>query len=175
MHPEQREKMLKSRDALAAFMESNEQKFAFTVACPLPERIRYIYSVIFPGRKKAEFYLRYFFSKIAYYIDWSPMKCLIYRCIGVRIGKGVFISPDVVIDVHFPHLIEIQDYVVLGYGSRIFAHEFSDTTYTVGRVVIGEGTVVGAFATLRGGVTIGKDVTVPINKVVSRNMEKKHG
>ncbi|MCP4491834.1 MAG: acetyltransferase, partial [Gammaproteobacteria bacterium] len=89
------------------------------------------------------------------------------------VGKGVFISSAVVIDVHFPDLIEIQDYVILGYGARIFTHEFSDATYTLGRVVIGEGTVVGAFASIRGGVTIGKNVTVPINKVVSRNIEQK--
>jgi len=167
------EEIQKSRDALAEFMQGNEQKFSFAVECPLHERIRYIYSVIFPGRKKQNFYFRYFLSRIAYFIDYPPIKCLIYRVIGVKIGKGVFISSGVVIDVHFPNLIEIEDYVILGYGSRIFTHEFSDATYTVGRVVIGEGTVVGAFATIRGGVRIRKNVTVPINKVVSRNIEHK--
>ncbi len=165
------EAIQKSRDALAQFMQSNEQKFAFAVECPLHERIKYIYSVIFPGRKKANYYLRHLFSRVAYYIDWSPMKCVIYRCIGVRIGKGVFIAPDVVIDVHFPDLIEIHDYVILGYGARIFTHEFSDATYTIGRVAIGEGAVIGGFASIRGGVIIGKDVTVRINKIVSRNIE----
>lgn len=174
-NPEHIEEIQKSRDALEEFMQGNEQKFSFAVECPLSERIKYIYSVIFPGWQKQRFYLRYFFSRIAYFTDYSPIKCLIYRVIGVKIGKGVFISSDVVIDVHFPHLIEIEDYVVLGHGARIFTHEFSDATYTLGRVMIGEGTVVGGFATLRRGVSIGKDVTVPINKVVSRNIEKKHG
>lgn len=159
--------MKKSREALAKFINSGEQKFTFKVDCHLSKRIDYIYSVLFPGWSRQRFYQRHLIAKIAYFIDYSPIKCFIYKLIGVKIGKGVFISPDVWIDPHVPNLVEIKDYAVIGYGARIFTHELSGSAYTVGRVEIGEGAIVGAYAIVRGGVTIGSKVTVPLNSVSS--------
>jgi len=165
----------KKREELGEFFKYGEKKFTFDVKCHLSERVGYIYNVIFPGLAKQKFYLRHFVSRIAYFIDYSPIKCLLYRLLGVEIGKGVFISPEVVIDPHFPDLIEIGDYVIIGYGAKIFTHEFDGSTYTLGRVKIGKGAVVGGFATIRGGVEIGEMVTVPVQKIVSRDMRKIKG
>jgi len=157
------------QEALIAFIRSGEQKFTFEVDCRLSERINYICNVLFTGWGKQRFYLRHLAAKLAYFIECSPVKCVLYRWIGVNIGKGVFISPDVWIDPHIPSLIEIQDYAIIGFGARIFTHEFSGTTYTVGRVTIEEGAIVGAYAILRGGVTIGSKRTVPMNSVISKD------
>jgi acetyltransferase-like isoleucine patch superfamily enzyme len=158
-----------NHEALIAFIRSGEQKFTFEVDCPLRERIDYICRVLFTGLGKHKFYLRHLAAKFAYFVDYSPVKNIIYRFIGVKIGKGVFISPDVWIDPHIPSLIEIQDYAVIGFGARIFTHELSGTTYMIGRVKIEEGAILGAYAILRGGVTIGSKTTVPMNSVISKD------
>ena len=157
------------RTALTGFIKNGGKKFTFEVDCPLSDRIDYIHSVLFTRFGKLKFYFRHFVAKLAYFIEYSPVKCALYRWIGVNIGKGVFISPDVWIDPHIPSLIEIQDYAIIGFGARIFTHEFSGTTYTVGRVTIEEGAIVGAYAILRGGVTIGYRRTVPMNSVISKD------
>ena len=164
------------RARLLKFLESEEKKFTFEVECHISQRIKYIYNVIFPGWEKPKFYLRHIISRFVYVIDYSPIKCAIYKLIGVKIGKGVFISPQAIIDPHFPQLIEIKDYAIIGYGAKIFTHEFSDSTYTIGRVEIGEGVIVGGFAIIRAGVKIGKNVTVTLQKIVSKDIgEKKDG
>jgi len=163
MQPEDRARLLK-------FLKSEDKKFTFEVECHISQRIKYIYNVIFPGWEKQKFYLRHIISRIAYVIDYSPIKCALYKLIGVKIGKGVFISTQVVIDPHFPQLIEIQDYAIIGYGAKIFTHEFSDSTYTIGRVEIGEGVIVGAFAMIRAGVKIGKNVTVTLQRTISKDI-----
>ncbi|HSN24175.1 MAG TPA: hypothetical protein VLS45_08430 [Methylomicrobium sp.] len=157
-----------NRINLVNFIKNGGKKITFEVYCSIEERIHYIYRIIFPGLEKEKFYLRHLLFKIIYFIDYSPVKCVLYKLMGVKIGKGIFISPDVWIDPHIPSLIEIQDYAIIGFGARIFTHELSGTTYTVGRVTIEEGAIVGAYAIIRGGVTIGSKRTVPMNNVISK-------
>src|SRR3989338_8713230 len=48
----------------------------------------------------------------------------LYRMIGVKIGKDVCISPDVILDWLFPELITIDDGVLVGGDMIIATHEF---------------------------------------------------
>jgi acetyltransferase-like isoleucine patch superfamily enzyme len=156
------------RKRLTDYLESNVSSvFEFTTDCPIEERIHFIYTVIAPGICRIQFYLNFLIARIAYYIDYSPVKVLLYRLIGIRIGKRVFISPNVVIDHHFPSLIELQDDVIVGWGARIFVHEYSGKTYSVGRITIENGAVIGAFASLRCGVKIPVMTTVPWGTIVT--------
>jgi acetyltransferase-like isoleucine patch superfamily enzyme len=95
-------------------------------------------------------------------IDYSPVKVLIYRSIGFRIGKGVYISPDVILDPQFPRFVEIGDHVVLGWGSKIFVHDYDGVVYRIGRVKIGAGSVIGGFSFIRAGVTIPENSLVKL-------------
>lgn len=158
------------RAKLFLFLSGEERSFCFPVECPLPERIGFIYRVIFPGAARLRFYLRFALARVAQYLDYSPLKALLYRFIGVRIGKGVFIAADVIIDVHFPSLVVIEDYAILGWGARLFTHEFSNGRYRIGRIRIGEGALVGACATVRGGVTIGREAEIPYGVLVFRDV-----
>jgi acetyltransferase-like isoleucine patch superfamily enzyme len=103
-------------------------------------------------------------------MDYSPFKVLIYRLIGVKIGKGVFISPQVYIDVQFPELIVIEDYVILGYGASVFTHEFISNTYRLGRVHIKRGAMIGAFSKIRSGVCIGEQANSIVNSIVIKDI-----
>lgn len=103
-------------------------------------------------------------------ISISGVKTLLYRCLGMRIGRNVYISPQVMIDPLFPQLIELEDDVLLGIGCRLLAHEYTATHFRVGRVRIGAGSVVGAFATVRSGVYVGRRATVGMHSFVNRDV-----
>jgi len=166
-----RERINGIRRDVERFLAGEERVFSFPVDCPLPKRIEYIYRVLFPGLALAAFYLRFTAARIAQYLDYSPLKVLLYRLLGVRIGKGVFISPGVIIDVHFPSLIVIEDFAIIGWGARLFTHEYGNGRYRIGRIRIGEGALVGGFAAIRGGVFIGREAEVPYGAVLYRDLE----
>jgi acetyltransferase-like isoleucine patch superfamily enzyme len=157
------------------FLKGSEPAFEFTFECELQNRIRFVYAVIFPGYwDRMRFYTRFMVAKLARHMDYSPFKVFLYRRIGVRIGKGAFISPDVILDPHFPELIEIGEYAILGWGSHLFTHEFSGSSYRAGRIRIGRGAVIGGFTTIRGGVTIGEKAQVSSMSIVYKDVPENY-
>jgi acetyltransferase-like isoleucine patch superfamily enzyme len=165
-------KIMKIRTRLTEFLKTDKKLFSFQIDCNISERIKFIYAIIFPGFEKQRFYFRFLIARIAQIIDFSPIKVFLYRLIGIKIGKGVFISPDVFIDPHFPTLIELGDYCILGWGARLFAHESSGTKYRLGRIRIGEGTVIGAYSTIRSGTRIAKMQEIPFGSIVYKDVAK---
>jgi acetyltransferase-like isoleucine patch superfamily enzyme len=103
-------------------------------------------------------------------IPISTLKVLLYRFLGVRIGKGVYIAPQALIDPLYPGLIELGDGCFLGMGCKIFTHEYTATDFRIGRVRIGRGSVLGAYSIIRSGVTIGERVTVGFNSYVDKDI-----
>jgi hypothetical protein len=158
------------RAALVRFLAGAERKFEFAIACPPAERIGFIYSVIFPGRKKYRFYWNFLLCRIARAVDWSPLKVFLYRRAGFRIGRGAFISPDVILDPHFPELIEIGDHAIIGWGTHLFTHEFDGGKYRIGRIRIGAGAVIGGFSIIRGGVIIGENANIASTCIVYKDV-----
>ena len=90
----------------------------------------------------------------------------------MKIGKGVFISPHVMIDPLYPELITLQDECVLGVGCRLFTHEVTATNFRLGRITVGADSVVGAYSTIRSGVTIGEGATVGFDSFVNRDVPR---
>ena len=168
------EKIVQAREALRNFLQGTEKKLEIAIDCPAKDRIRYIYSIIFPGLHKAQFYWRFFVARIACFIDFSPLKVLLYRSIGMKIGKGVFISPGVILDPHFPGLINIGDYAIIGWGTHLFTHEFTGDKYTAGRIRIGIGAVIGGFSIIRGGVTVGDNAQVASTCIVYKDVPQNY-
>lgn len=144
------------REQIRRFKNNGENSLSFKIETDLEKRIDNIYSVIFPGFEKYRFYLNFTLSRIAEKIDYSPVKAMIYRLTGMQIGRGVFISADVILDPHFPELIRIGDYAILGWGAKLFTHEYYDNTYRMGRITVGRGAQVGAYSVVRSGVEIGE-------------------
>lgn len=100
----------------------------------------------------------------------SPLRVLLYRLAGTRVGRGVYISPHVVLDPLYPQLIEIEDGVLLGLGCRLIAHEYTVEKFRLGRIRVGKGSVVGAFSTVRSGVRIGGRATVGMHSFVNEDV-----
>ena len=100
----------------------------------------------------------------------SGIKIVLFRMMGVGIGKNVHISACVFLDGVFPRLIELKDGCMLGAGSKILTHENTTQGFRVGRVSVGHDSVVGAFSIVRSGVTLGHNVTTGIGSIVLKDI-----
>ena len=127
--------------------------------------------VLFPGLlSHVTFHTTYFAMWLISKLPWSAIKIVLFRMIGVRIGKNVHIAAWVFLDGVFPRLIELKDGCMLGAGSKILTHENTHQGFRVGRVSIGVDSVVGAFSIVRSGVTIGTNVTTGIGSIVLKDI-----
>lgn len=98
------------------------------------------------------------------------LKNSLYRLIGIKIGKGVSIANDVILDPIYPELIVIEDDAIVGWGTRIFTHEFTHTTARIGSVIIGRGALIGEFSVVRPGVTVGRKSLITAMSFVNRDV-----
>ena len=99
------------------------------------------------------------------------------RC-GVKIGKGVFIGGNVIIDSEYPEYVEIRDWAAIGPGAMIMTHSGASQyhqqlkIYHQGpkKVVIEKGAWVASGAIILPGVTIGEGAIVAAGAVVGRDV-----
>ena len=127
--------------------------------------------ILFPNwRVDLAFNLRFAVMYLIGRLPWSALKVWLYRRMGARIGKGVYIAPGVFLDAFYPQLIELEDGCFLGIGCRILTHEYTATFFRVGQARVGKGSVVGAWSTIRCGVTLGQRVTTGLGSVVVRGV-----
>ena len=130
--------------------------------------------VVFPSLlSKLRLACRYVLLRVACLapmIAFGSFQRLLLRLAGVKVGRGVCVAPRVSIDAYFPRFVEIGDDSILGEGSRIFTHEYTATSMRIGPVKIGKGSVIGAYSTVRCGVTIGDGVTIGFNSYVNRDV-----
>lgn len=108
-----------------------------------------------------------------YLAKYSPslnMKVFLYRLTGAKIGKNVSIGLAVVFDVFYPHLITIEDNVVIGYNSVLLCHEFLVRGARIGPVVIGRNVMIGANSTVLAGVTIGEGTVISAMSLVNKDL-----
>ncbi|MHA1268568.1 MAG: acyltransferase [Candidatus Helarchaeota archaeon] len=78
----------------------------------------------------------------------------ILRLVGVKIGKGVIIEPNVNIDGWFPELIEIGDNSIIKKHSVIATHEGIVGGFRKGKVIIGDNVMISPGAGLLPGIEI---------------------
>jgi acetyltransferase-like isoleucine patch superfamily enzyme len=107
---------------------------------------------------------------LAKYAPSLALKRFLYRLTGAKIGKNVSIGLAVVFDVFYPHLITIEDNVVVGYNSVILCHEFLVRGARIGPVVIKRDAMVGANCTILPGVTIGEGCEVSAMSLVNKDL-----
>lgn len=103
-------------------------------------------------------------------LPFNRLKLWMLRRCGARIGRDVYLSEAVWIDPLFPHLLTVEDGVMIGFGARIFLHEFRRNEFRAGRVILRGGSFIGGLAVLGCGIEIGRNATVAASAVVGKDV-----
>lgn len=107
------------------------------------------------------------------------LRLWLYRRMGVRIGRNVFVGLDSYLDCQFPELIEIEDDVTVAFRVTIVVHDDARRIDgvepgagdgTVGAVVLKRGCYLGAGCLVLPGVTVGERAVVGAGAVVTRDV-----
>ena len=96
----------------------------------------------------------------------QTVRVMLHRARGVHIGKDVFISQDVILETSSPHLITIEDHVVIGVRATIIAH----MRELCRGVKIEHDAFVGPGVIILPDVTIGYGTVVTAGSVVTRSV-----
>jgi acetyltransferase-like isoleucine patch superfamily enzyme len=108
------------------------------------------------------------------------LRLWLYRRMGVRIGRNVFIGLDTYLDCQFPELITIEDDVTISFRVTVVVHDDArrlDRTEPgagdgiVAPVRLGRGCYLGAGCLVLPGVTVGERAVVAAGAVVTRDVE----
>jgi acetyltransferase-like isoleucine patch superfamily enzyme len=108
--------------------------------------------------------------QLARYTPSLAAKRLLYRALGVQIGRYASVGLMVMLDIFFPQDITLGDDCIIGYNSVILCHEFMRYEWRRGPVWVGRDTTIGAGCTLLPGVVIGDGATVSAMSLVNRDV-----
>lgn len=104
------------------------------------------------------------------YLPFLNLKNILYRTLGMKVGKDVSFGLMAMADIFFPQLITIGDNSILGYNSTLLCHEFLIEEYRTGPIVIGKNVMIGAGVIVLPGVTIGDGAVVGAGAVVTKDV-----
>jgi acetyltransferase-like isoleucine patch superfamily enzyme len=122
-------------------------------------------------------YLLQLFASIA---PSSNLAVMFHRKKGCKIGNHVYIGPNVHIDILYPKLITIEDYVSIGMNSMIFAHSNPTNSIWIKKhhyprkvapVTIKKDAWVAPGVTILCGVTIGENSVVGAHSLVMKDVQ----
>ena len=108
----------------------------------------------------------------------QSLRVTLHRARGVKIGKKVFISYDVILETGFPEFITIEDGAFIGVGAIVIAHfkgahrgvRIGKQAYIGPRVVILPDVDIGDCAVVTAGSVVNR--SVPPMKMVQGNPAK---
>lgn len=110
-----------------------------------------------------------FFNIMARFMLIPQLRNFLYRLMGIKLGKKVFIGLDSYLDDQFPELITIGEGTTISYRVIIVAHDDSGQGY-VNPVTIGKRVYIGVGAIVLPGVRIGDDSIVGAGSVVTKDV-----
>ena len=95
----------------------------------------------------------------------SDLRVRLHRARGVKIGKGVWIGYDVILETSRPHLVTIEDGVSISMRATVIAH-FKEFT----GVRIEKEAFIGPGAIILPNVVVGKGAVIKAGSVVSQSV-----
>ena len=108
------------------------------------------------------------FGLLGQYMLSNQIRIRLFSCMGVEVGKNVFIGKYCLIDDTFPDLISIEDNVNIAFGVTVVAHDASKRK--AAKVLISKGAYIGTGAIILPGVVVGKNAIIGAGAVVNRNV-----
>src|ERR1700754_4959656 len=100
--------------------------------------------------------------------DGTPFKGLVWRMLGVRIGRRVFDDGCLIAE---KALVSIGDDTMLNAGSRIQCHSQEDGAFKSDYIRIGAGVTIGLNALVHYGVTIGDGAVLAADSFLMKGEE----
>ena len=113
---------------------------------------------------------RGFVFLIIRYLPPCGLKNCLYRMHGINIGRGVAISEEIYLDPLFPELITIEDGAILGTGVKMPVHGITRNKVWLARTIIKRNAVIGGYAFIKQGVTIGENAIVAAHSTVTKDV-----
>lgn len=104
---------------------------------------------------------------IARYTPFLPVKNVMYRMLGMRVGSHVSVGLMVMMDIFFPQDITLGDDCIIGYNTVLLCHEFLRAEWRRGPIWVGHNVTIGANTTVLPGVVIGDGATVSAMSLVN--------
>jgi acetyltransferase-like isoleucine patch superfamily enzyme len=89
-----------------------------------------------------------------------------YKIIGCKIGKNVYINTT---RVHDAYLLELGNNVVIGAETDLSCHIFEGNHLILGKIKIGDNTLISSQVYIMPGVTIGKNCIIGIKSYIRKN------
>jgi acetyltransferase-like isoleucine patch superfamily enzyme len=125
------------------------------------------------------FFRRMICLKLANLCPLVSGRILLYRMMGIRIGRDVFIGFGVEFDTNHSELIEIADHVTISHRCVIASHMATDCDTPLralypdaaAPVRIGRGAWICVGAIVLPGVSIGENALVAAGAVVTRDVQ----
>ena len=130
-------------------------------------------------RMKMKFLRSWILHTMAYSSPHSGFTANIQRSRGVRIGKNCHFSPYVLLDLVYPHLVNIGNNVTFGSNVMVFAHnnpaanlflKNGEFPRKVEKVDIKSGAVLFPGSIITAGVTIGENSIISVGSVVTHDI-----
>lgn len=159
-----------ARQQLVEFLRGRSNARIFRHPTSHPARPTGFCACDHPGLGMLRVWLRGVLLETVLKLPSNRLRLGVLRCVGVTIGRDVYISPGAWVDPVYPQLVSIEDRVFIGVGARIFTHEFRRDEFRAGRVIIRRGAFVGAHSLIACGVEIGENATVAAATALARDV-----
>ena len=130
-------------------------------------------------RMKMKFLRSWILHTMAYSSPHSGFIANTQRSRGVKIGKNCHFSPYVLLDLVYPHLVNIGNNVTFGSNVMIFAHnnpaanlflKNGEFPRKVEKVDIKSGAVLFPGSIITAGVTVGENSIISVGSVVTHDI-----
>lgn len=114
------------------------------------------------------------FEIASHFNFWSRYKNMLFRFVGLKIGRDVLVSQYTRVDGLLPNLIILEDHTALGVACNLITHTFIDRgdvrAFLYGPIQVCKYARVGANVTITPGVTIGEGAVVAAGSLVNKDV-----
>jgi non-ribosomal peptide synthetase-like protein len=104
--------------------------------------------------------------------DGTPFKPLVWRAMGVRMGRRVFDDGCRLVE---RTMVQIGDDCTLGLGSTLHCHSMEDAVFKLDRITIGDRCTIGSGALVHYDVTLGDDAVLETDSFVMKGSRVPRG